>query len=404
MKEIKINLDGNKKYILGCSNGPDSMALFFLLLNNNINFRVATVNYHLREESDKEVDNIINICKNFKIEYDILSVRRTDNSNVEDWAREVRYNFFNDIGKKHKIDNVLVAHHLDDLLETYLIQKQRNNIVDYYGIKRITKYKSINIIRPLLDFTKQDLIDYCAQKSISYSIDKTNLEDVYLRNKIRLNFISKIDKKDKESLKKEIDDKNNLLNTTNVFLSKLIVNNKIYLKDIIKLNEDEFNRLIILYFKKQNLFKPISKGYSNTLNNIFKSNKNYHEELDENIYLTIDYGVLQIQKLFFDKYYFYDSNEILLINKKSSFYKLIKEKKFIVTNDVNRSSKYYFKNGSKTLNRLFLDWKMPYLIRKIWPIVIDDNQNILYVPHYNKDYKEDKNSLLVFNLNDFITY
>ena len=119
---MKINLDKNKKYILGCSSGPDSMCLFSLLLKENINFVVANIDYNYREGSIEETELVRNYCEQNNIDFYTKSVQYSTNfHNFEAWAREIRYDFFNELGEKLNIENILIAHNQDDLIETYLL-------------------------------------------------------------------------------------------------------------------------------------------------------------------------------------------------------------------------------------------------------------------------------------------
>ena len=118
-----LNLDKNKKYLLACSCGPDSMALFSMLLNEGYSFSVAHVNYHFRKESDQEEAILRDFCLKNNIAIYVYDNKEKVNKNLEARAREIRYNFFNNIYHDNNFDTLLVAHHQDDLIETYLMQK-----------------------------------------------------------------------------------------------------------------------------------------------------------------------------------------------------------------------------------------------------------------------------------------
>ena len=121
-----LNLSKEKKYLLACSGGPDSMALFKMLLNNNISFDVALVNYHKRKESVIEEESVRNYCLMHNIEFYLLDTRILNvTGNFQSWARKVRYDFFSEIINKGGYDALLTAHQKDDLIETYIFQKRR---------------------------------------------------------------------------------------------------------------------------------------------------------------------------------------------------------------------------------------------------------------------------------------
>ena len=103
---------------------------------------------------------------------------------------------------------MLVAHQKDDLIETYLMQKERKLGVSYYGLRQSNTIKGVKVFRPLLDYTKQDLLTYCKDHQISYGIDESNESDDYTRNKIRHHKIDKMSDQDKDALVAIIDEKN----------------------------------------------------------------------------------------------------------------------------------------------------------------------------------------------------
>jgi tRNA(Ile)-lysidine synthase len=113
--------------------------------------------------------------------------------------------------EKHRAKALFVAHQQDDLIETYLIQKQRNSRVNYYGIEPVIHMKNMTIVRPLLSFSKQDLLDYCHENKVPFSVDMSNFETKYLRNKIRLEVVAKLTEIERYQILKEINENNDML-------------------------------------------------------------------------------------------------------------------------------------------------------------------------------------------------
>ena len=119
-----LNLEKYKKYLLACSHGPDSMALFYMLKEEGYNFAVAHVNYHLREESNSEQEQLEAYCKKNNVQLFVKDVDEVlGNNNLEEKCRIIRYSFFKELVNEHGFDAVLVAHNQDDLIETYIMQK-----------------------------------------------------------------------------------------------------------------------------------------------------------------------------------------------------------------------------------------------------------------------------------------
>ncbi|MEE3928259.1 tRNA lysidine(34) synthetase TilS [Mycoplasmopsis ciconiae] len=176
-----------QKALFAVSGGPDSM---FMLdkLKNKYSTIVACVNYNVREESDYDFNIVKDYCKKNNIPFYGLIIDKNEKhiGNFQAWAREKRYNFFKSIYEQQNCSKLLIAHHLDDFIESYHIQKQHNRIINYLGIKKKNIYKNMNIYRPFLyKYTKQEIENLVIKKNIPYAVDVSNQNDKYLRNKIR---------------------------------------------------------------------------------------------------------------------------------------------------------------------------------------------------------------------------
>lgn len=105
--------------------------------------------------------------------------------NFQSAARTIRYDFFVKVAKKTKISTILMAHNLDDFVETAYMLQQRKSKSLFYGIRSRFKYEGVIIDRPLIGFRKNMLEQYCIKHNVPYGIDETNLADCYERNKVR---------------------------------------------------------------------------------------------------------------------------------------------------------------------------------------------------------------------------
>lgn len=178
----------NNTYLAAVSGGPDSMALLDIY-KKQISI-VCHVNYHWRIDSDNDEKIVRQYCKKNKIKCCVLNInpnvyKLEKIKNFENWARQKRYDFFLDISKKNKINKILIGHNLDDFVESVLMQKDRKIFTYFYGIKKINNYSSLKIYRPLINKRKKELEEYCNINNINYSIDSTNSDVLYLRNKWR---------------------------------------------------------------------------------------------------------------------------------------------------------------------------------------------------------------------------
>ncbi len=215
----------DKKNLLAFSGGVDSTALFFLLLKEKINFDIAIVNYNLRKEAEEE----INYAKELAIKYNkkiyIKSIYLNE-SNFEKRAREVRYNFFEEIIKRDNYDRLLTAHQLNDRLEWFLMQFTKGaGVVELLGFEKITKRDFYYLVRPLINHSKEDLQEFLEREKIKYFIDSSNFLDKYKRNYFRKNFSNRLIKEYKDGIKRSFNylqkDKDDLLNIEILYNKKL---------------------------------------------------------------------------------------------------------------------------------------------------------------------------------------
>src|ERR1700753_777516 len=134
MKRDNNTLAKNKLHILAISGGPDSMFLLDNMRNSGYSLVVAHVNYKKRPESDQEEKLVKNYCQKYFLPCEVYQVQDSEynsKSNFQDQARKIRYNFFQNLADKYQTNYIVVAHHFDDHLETYLLQNQRKSLVDY---------------------------------------------------------------------------------------------------------------------------------------------------------------------------------------------------------------------------------------------------------------------------------
>ena len=193
-------LSKNKKYVLGVSGGPDSMALLDLFRKQGYQGVVALVNYHKRVDSTQDYEVVKEYCKQHNIPLAYKEIFSYDEGNFQAQARVLRYDFYKEIAILYQCEAVLLAHHYDDFLETVLMQKNRHQEDGYWGILETSNYQGLTVLRPLLACTKQQLLDYCIHHQIAYRIDSSNLESDYTRNKIRNQELAKYTKEMKEEL------------------------------------------------------------------------------------------------------------------------------------------------------------------------------------------------------------
>lgn len=180
------------KLVVALSGGADSVALLRILLSLGYDCVAAHCNFHLRAaESDRDEDFVRKLCAGLSVPLEVVYFQTSDyarkNSlSIEMAARELRYGWFDEIRKKYGASCIAVAHHRDDSVETFLLNLSRGTGIN--GLKGIMP-KNGFVVRPLLEAGRDDILEYLKRIGQDYVTDSTNLEDIYTRNKIRLDII-----------------------------------------------------------------------------------------------------------------------------------------------------------------------------------------------------------------------
>jgi len=217
MLSIDVSTLQNKKNLLAFSAGIDSSALFFLLIENKIKFDIAIVDYNIREQSKKEVKHAKALAKKHKLFCHHTQAPKFD-SNFEKKARDFRYEFFDSLITIEGYDNILTAHQLNDCLEWLLMRLTKGaGISELLGIEAISKRKNYTLIRPLLSYSKEELLTYLNKNKHPYFIDESNSNEKYERNAFRKQYSNALISEYKEGIKRSFDylrkDKENLENS-----------------------------------------------------------------------------------------------------------------------------------------------------------------------------------------------
>ena len=236
-------IENNSKLLIALSGGPDSVfALhFFHQFKNKYKAELiaAHVNHNLRG-NDSEQDQIFceKICSELKIPIFIKSVEvekfaRKNNQSVEEAARNLRYNFFEEISNQEKVDYIITAHNSDDNTETILL-----NLIKGTGLSGLSgiPVKRGKIVRPILSLSKKEIVEFLELNKINFRIDKSNYENDFERNKLRNIVIPEIEKIN-PSLNSTLRKFSNNISSINIFIQQ--ETEKVF-KKFVKKNENQF--------------------------------------------------------------------------------------------------------------------------------------------------------------------
>jgi tRNA(Ile)-lysidine synthase len=196
-KKFESDLVVDQDFIVAVSGGPDSLALSFLAkifsIKKLLNVKYLIVDHKLRKESTSEAKYVQKVLKNYSINLKILTWNGVKpKKNIQSIARDKRYELLIDEAKKIDLKNILLGHHLDDLFENFFIRILRGSGLNgLISLDKKIKKDGVNLIRPLIDMDKKDLIYISKNIFGSYVDDPTNQDDKYKRVKVR-NFLKQL--------------------------------------------------------------------------------------------------------------------------------------------------------------------------------------------------------------------
>lgn len=397
-----LSISTEKKLLVAVSGGVDSMVLINLLLKSNLNFSVAHCNFQLRgKDSDLDESFVEEFCLKHNIEFyikqfDVESFKTEFNYSTQMAARELRYKWFFDLIKKNKFDSLLTAHHLNDSLETFLINLSRGT-----GIKGLTgiQNNSYKILRPLLPFSKKEILNYANENNLQWREDETNLETEYARNKIRHEItpvLEEIHPGFLDNFSKTIQ----FLNSDSILIQNHIheIREKLFQKkkDSWEISINELKKLNPLLSYLHSLFSEFGFKYPLEMEKLISSSKN-GEIHSSKFRLIKNRDHLILISLIKDSF----SNEIELkpnqiIEKplylrfsKSNFQDLnasesldFTDIKFPLRLRKQKSGDVFFPlgmKGSKKVSKFFKDEKFSQIEKENAWILVDEDDQILYI-------------------------
>lgn len=180
--------------MVACSGGLDSVVLTHLLVKSGYEVTLAHCNFSLRgHESDADSQFVFKLAKKLELPiyaetFETEQFADDHNLSIQMAARALRYQWFEELSEQLKINYILTAHHLDDDLETFLINFSRGT-----GLKGLTGIPKRNqkILRPLLEFSREEIVAFAESQNLNWREDSSNFSNKYLRNALRLDVIPK---------------------------------------------------------------------------------------------------------------------------------------------------------------------------------------------------------------------
>ena len=273
------------KIVVAVSGGPDSVCLLDMLNQLKDKYAleliVAHINYNLRgKDSDADEKFVLDLAKRYDLEVLVLRPKIKTKKNLENNLRNIRYAFFEKIRKERDYDWIAVGHNLDDQAETFL-----QRLIRGAGMRGLCgmQFKNGRIIRPLLGFSRREILEYLKARKLAYRTDKTNRENIFLRNRIRHQLIPYLEKNFNPKFKETIfqtaislgEDYALIENLAEDFFQK---NSSLSVKKILLVSKSLQKRIILKFLQKTSgNLKDIEAAHLEEILKIFKSLKNKNQ-------------------------------------------------------------------------------------------------------------------------------
>lgn len=403
--------------VIGVSGGPDSMALLHLTAQVkkalDIEIVCAHVHHNVRKESDDEKIFVENFCRQNNIVFESMKILDYGDDNFHNEARSKRYNYFSKMVNKYNAKYLLTAHHGDDLIETILMRIVRGSTLrGYSGFSKIVDMGDYIIARPFINITKKDILEYNKENKISFVQDQSNTKDVYTRNRFRKYIVPEFKKENVNVHNKFYKFSKTLLEYNNYIDSQVrLIIKKVYPQGVLNITEflkqDHVIQMKIIYYMLENIYQDdlmlITDHHAELIyDSITSSKPNMTIYLPNNIKAVKAYNtfVLIQQQQENNEYEIEVINYMSLPNGKNIE---VVEKSIQTDNNICRLSgedvkfplhvrtrkdgdKIHVKGmlGSKKVNDIFTNEKIPTVQRDMWPIVVDSQGTIVWLPGLKK--------------------
>ena len=432
---LKKLLKENDTIVIGVSTGPDSMCLLSLLEKikkaTKINIIVAHVNHHVRKESEIEEKYIKEYCHNHNLICEVAHLKPVKN-NFEAEAHRFRYTFFKKLITKYNANYLMTAHHGDDLVETVIMREIRgSSLKGYAGIAMSTLHENYILVRPLLFYTKDNILEYAKENNIKYFIDNTNFLDNHLRNRIRKDILPLLKKENPNVHLKYLQYSEELLasdkvlqNLTNETIKKVYNNNRLIIPAFLNQNQVIQERIIKFILKDlyqdnidiitntqvQNIIALINRTKPNEtllLPNNFIAEKKYNELIFSK--KTTKQVQIDTKKHKLKDVNNYNNQVIKIVGSSSdtsNFTTRLNSSElslplYIRTRTIGDKMTIKNMTGTKKIKDIFIDSKIPLPKRNSWLLVCDSNDNVIWLPglkksKFDKEINEKYDIILMF--------
>jgi tRNA(Ile)-lysidine synthetase-like protein len=378
----------NKKCIILVSGGPDSMALVHMAMSHKLDIVLVSVNYHMRETSQKDIDMIQSFALKHQLPCHIFDAYDLK-GNFQAKARDFRYQKAMDVATSVGAEVILTAHHLDDHIETYLWQLKRNHKPLHYGIKTKTWLKEFMLIRPFLNMSKSQLIEYNKKHDVPYVIDESNTSLKYTRNVIRQQCLT-MSESEKDKILKELNEANQKIDEIIQSFMPHITKQEMNVEWFKTLNEEHQHICLRVFLNEHKAIKATKDALDQFC--LHLDHKDYHQFFAP-VYLLVHHGMIKVFSPLKPLHQIINSKTDMQNADMSMFTQSLKtlpcaffEEDFpIVLRFAKPKDRMQIKVGRKKVFNWFSEKKIPRIARQTWPVIENAQREIIYVKGWGAD-------------------
>lgn len=405
--------------VIGCSGGPDSMALLYLLkeLKKILHFSIVCchVNHNVRKESFLEKEFLENWCKDQDLVFESMVIEHYGDDNFHNEARTIRYQYFEEIVLKYQANYLMTAHHADDLVETILMRLVRgSSLIGYAGFQQFVSRGSYSLVRPFITVTKGEIYEFNEKYQIPYVKDSSNEKEKYTRNRYRKRILPFLQEEDSNYHEKFLKFSKMLIKynhyidqqTMEVFhsiyqsnqqafliskfleidevLQEKVLNSilaSIYQDDLMLIHDrhiELIQKLIRSKKKNSSIFLPnrvqVVKAYD-VLSFQIQTGDIASYEIELFDYATLPNGKILERVPFCST----NGNDVCRLNSQEISLPL-----YIRTRKYGDKMSLKGTVGHKKLKDIFIDSKIPMQERELWPVIVDATDTIVWIPGIKK--------------------
>ena len=398
-------------YLVSCNFSPDSMALVDMLLESKVKPVVCYIDYG-NPELAGDIEGLQQYCDSKGL---ILEVRKAPEmpageEDYSSWSRAVRYDFFKEIYDAHNASAIFLSQSQDDLLESYMYQRDHKKPKNKHGMGATVIIHNMVVVRPLLHLSRQDLIEYAEEHRIPYSKHAAEFELHHTKSEYfrEINALSEIER---DNLIREMEYRNDeAIKMNNELKERIDEGEELDIRALIALPPDDFAATFDRVLSAANEDIEITEDLLKEIRAFcLSSSPNDSLWLAGGTYLIKQYDIILIGNRFDELPYTYILEKPGILDT-PNFYldftggaedRRIHESDYPLTiRSALPYDTFVVDDFLESVHTLYSLWKMPLRLRYIWPVFVNRNGRVVYVPRYRRNFSEEHTSILKMKLKD----